>query len=71
LATPTVAPTQTSAPTETPLPTSPPTRQPPPSGASGGTRDSPLLVAVFAVLWLSAVAYIGWSLWSRRQASVP
>nr|MBC7243894.1 hypothetical protein [Chloroflexota bacterium] len=67
--TPTPAPTL--FPTDTPLPTSTPTKtRIPASESTGGSASSnPFLLLSFAVIWLTAVGYIGWSLWQKRQAT--
>ncbi|MGC8786657.1 MAG: hypothetical protein ACP5Q1_04440 [Anaerolineae bacterium] len=69
--TPTLVPTDTPLPTATALPSITPTRTRMPTSASTGESSSsnPFLLIIFVVLWLTAVGYIGWSVWQRRQAT--
>jgi hypothetical protein len=70
-ATQTSPPTVAPAPTETPASLTTPTQQAAHGGTGGHAGDSPILLIVFGAVWLSAAAYILWTLWSRRQTSAP
>jgi len=77
------APTETKIPTQTPTPpptatatlalaptataTSQPT--PRPAAPASDSTDNPLLLLLFAALWVAAAGYLGWSLWQKRQAN--
>jgi hypothetical protein len=68
-------PTNTALPADTPLPAPSPTlasaatASPPGGSSSGDTGDDSLLLFIYAALWLSASAYIGWTWWKKREAS--
>jgi len=74
--TPVPPPTATPAPTGTPLPTltsappPAPTRTPLPPAVAAPT-DSPILLVLFAAVWLSAAAYLVWSIWQRLRRPRP
>jgi len=65
--TPTFLPTETLAPTATSVPTNTPTSKASETPA-GGSSDNPFLLLAFAIIWLAAASYIGWSLWQKRRA---
>jgi len=68
--TPPLRPTETLPPTQTSAPaTSTPSSTPPPTKAAGQeSSENPLLLFIFAAVWLSAVAHVGWSLWKKRHS---
>ncbi|MGQ9492677.1 MAG: hypothetical protein ACUVR2_02795 [Anaerolineae bacterium] len=68
---PTLVPTDTPLPTATALPSSTPTKTRVTASESKveGSSDNPFLLVIFVVLWLTAVGYIGWSVWQRHQAT--
>jgi hypothetical protein len=65
----TLIPTDTPLPTATALPSRTPVKTSAPVSGSEGAGDNPFRLVIFAVLWLTAVGYIGWSVWQRHQAT--